>query len=158
MNNYFVYDTLIGKLIITDNSEAITGIHFERYVINHNCVEKETNLIKETKTQLDQYFKGQRKSFNIPLTLKGTGFQISVWDELIKIPYGETRSYSQVASNIANPKACRAVGLANNKNPISIIIPCHRVIGKNGKLVGYGGGLSIKEKLLELEENYKYID
>ena len=158
MNNYFVYNTLVGKLIITDNGEAITGIHFERYEINNNFVKKETSLIKETNTQLDQYFKGQRKTFNIPLILEGTDFQKTVWGELTKIPYGETRSYSQVAINIDNPKACRAVGLANNKNPISIIIPCHRVIGKNGKLVGYGGGLTIKEKLLELEENYKYID
>lgn len=151
MKNIFIYDTEIGNIIITDNGEAITGIHFDRYEIPKDYVEKETDLIKETKRQLDEYFKGKRKTFNIPMNLEGTDFQRSVWKALQDIPYGETKSYSEIAELINNPKACRAVGLANNKNPISIIIPCHRVIGKSGKLVGYGGGLDIKEKLLKLE-------
>lgn len=153
MKNMFIYDTEIGKIIITDNGEAINGIHFDRYEIPIDIVEKETDLIRETKKQLDEYFKGNRESFNIPMNLEGTDFQKSVWKALQDIPYGETKSYSEIAEYINNPKACRAVGLANNKNPISIIIPCHRVIGKSGKLVGYGGGLHIKEKLLELEKS-----
>lgn len=153
MKNMFIYDTEIGKIIITDNGEAITGIHFDRYVIPKDFVEKETDLIKETKKQLDEYFKGNRENFNIPMNLEGTDFQKSVWKALQDIPYGQTKSYSEISEYINNPKACRAVGLANNKNPISIIIPCHRVIGKSGKLVGYGGGLHIKEKLLELENS-----
>ncbi len=151
MKNYFVYNMEIGNIIITDNGEEITGIHFDRYEIPKDFVEKATDLIKETKSQLDEYFNGKRYNFNIPLNLEGTDFQKSVWKALEEIPYGETKSYSEIAEYIGNPKACRAVGLANNKNPISIIIPCHRVIGKNGKLVGYGGGLDIKEKLLKLE-------
>ena len=87
----------------------------------------------------------------MPLSLKGTPFQMKVWEELRKIPYGETLSYGQIAENVGNPKAARAVGMANNKNPIMIIVPCHRVIGKNGKLVGYAGGVDIKEKLLKIE-------
>lgn len=155
MKNMYIYDTEIGKIIITDNGEAITGIHFDRYDIPKDFVEKETDLIKETKKQLDEYFKGNRENFNIPMYLEGTDFQKSVWKALQDIPYGETKSYSEIAEYINNPKACRAVGLANNKNPISIIIPCHRVIGKSGKLVGYGGGLHIKERLLELETSLK---
>lgn len=100
-----------------------------------------------------EYFNGQRKSFDLPLNPKGTEFQKKVWNALLNIPYGSTCSYKDIAVNIGNEKACRAVGGANNKNPIFIIIPCHRVIGKNGSLVGYGGGLDIKLKLLELEQN-----
>ncbi len=104
-------------------------------------------------TQLDEYFNGTRKQFNVNFDLKGTDFQKKVWNALCEIPYGETWCYQDVAIHIGNPKACRAIGLANNKNPISIIVPCHRVIGKNGKLVGYGGGLDMKEQLLKLEKN-----
>jgi methylated-DNA-[protein]-cysteine S-methyltransferase len=100
---------------------------------------------------LDEYFKGNRKDFDLPLNPTGTAFQKNAWDALLKIPYGETRSYKQQAEAVGNAKACRAVGAANGKNPISIIIPCHRVIGTDYKLTGYGGGISVKEKLLELE-------
>lgn len=102
--------------------------------------------------QLREYFDGLRQIFTLPLDPHGTEFQRRVWKALCEIPYGETRSYAEIASAVGNPKACRAVGLANHRNPISILIPCHRVIGADGSLVGYGGGLNIKRSLLELEQ------
>lgn len=114
---------------------------------------KENKLIRECYCQLEEYFDGKRKYFDIPLYIEGTDFQKKVWYALMDIPYGEVRSYKDIAIAINNEKAVRAVGNANNKNKIPIIIPCHRVIGINGKLVGYAGGLEIKEKLLELERN-----
>ncbi|NLY70869.1 MAG: methylated-DNA--[protein]-cysteine S-methyltransferase [Clostridiales bacterium] len=119
----------------------------------NNQGHKETDLLREASKQLDEYFMGNRFKFDLPLFLSGTEFQLKVWKALESIPYGETRSYKQIAEAIGNPKACRAVGMANNRNPISIIIPCHRVIGSSGRLVGYGGGLDIKEKLLQLERD-----
>ncbi len=108
-------------------------------------------IIAETARQLRAYFAGQIRQFNLPLDLRGTQFQLRVWHELERIPYGETRSYSQIADAIGSPHAVRAVGAANGSNPIPIVVPCHRVIGANGKLVGYGGGLPLKKRLLELE-------
>lgn len=101
--------------------------------------------------EFDQYFRGQRKQFSIPFYLSGTEFQKKVWDTLLEIPYGQTITYGEIANKIGNPKGVRAVGHANNRNPISIIVPCHRVIGSDGKLVGYGGGLEMKKQLLKLE-------
>lgn len=101
--------------------------------------------------QLSAYFAGKAEAFDLPLAPEGTAFQLNVWRQLGEIPYGETISYGELARRIGNPNACRAVGLANGTNPIPIVIPCHRVIGSNGKLTGYGGGLDIKEKLLALE-------
>ncbi|MFA7108427.1 MAG: methylated-DNA--[protein]-cysteine S-methyltransferase [Sphaerochaetaceae bacterium] len=113
---------------------------------------EENKLCKMVKLQLNEYFTMTRKEFSIPLKMEGTNFQKKVWQELTEIPYGQTCSYQDIAIKIGKPKACRAVGGANNKNPIIIIVPCHRVIGKNGSLVGYGGGLDLKEKLLTLEK------
>lgn len=113
---------------------------------------EETPMILQAKEQLEEYFRGERKEFGLPLLTEGTEFQVRVWDALRTIPYGETRSYKEVAEMIGNPKASRAVGLANNRNRISIVIPCHRVIGASGKMVGYGGGINIKELLLDLEK------
>lgn len=113
---------------------------------------EETPVILQAKEQLEEYFSGKRKEFALPLLTEGTEFQVRVWDALRTIPYGETRSYKEIAEMIGNPKASRAVGLANNRNRISIIIPCHRVIGASGKMVGYGGGINIKELLLKLEK------
>ncbi len=113
--------------------------------------EKKNTITQKAKEQLKEYFDGKRKYFDIPLLLKGTDFQIKVWNELKKIPYGVTVSYKQIAKNIKNEKAVRAVGLANSKNKIPIIIPCHRVIANNGKLSGYAGGVWRKEKLLQIE-------
>ena len=109
-------------------------------------------LTDKVKKQLSQYFSGERKIFDIPVFFNGTDFQSKVWNELLNIPYGETRSYFDIAKAIGNEKASRAVGNANNKNPIWIIVPCHRVIGKNGKLAGYGGGIKLKEILLNIEK------
>jgi len=114
---------------------------------------EENELCRKVKLELNEYFLKVRRDFDIPINLEGTSFQIKVWHALIKIPYGQTFSYQDIAINIGKPKACRAVGGANNKNPIIIIVPCHRVIGKNGSLTGYGGGLDLKEKLLNLEKN-----
>lgn len=112
----------------------------------------ETPLIRKAAKQLNEYLAGKRKAFDLPLEPEGTPFQKAVWKALTGIPYGSTRTYKDIAESIGNPKACRAVGMANNKNPIAILIPCHRVIGTDGKLVGYAGGLDIKKKLLELEK------
>ena len=101
--------------------------------------------------ELRAYFAGRIRVFSVPLDMEGTDFQLNVWDRLTKIPYGATRSYAQVAEAVGRPKAVRAVGAANGSNPVAIIVPCHRVIGSNGKLTGYGGGLPLKKRLLELE-------
>ncbi|MDO5096624.1 MAG: methylated-DNA--[protein]-cysteine S-methyltransferase [Peptostreptococcaceae bacterium] len=149
-NFYFTYPSPVGELFIAEDDEGICCISFYELDIL-NIPKKETSLIKRTAKQLQEYFAGKRKQFDIPLSTHGTDFQQKVWHTLQQIPYGETQCYEQIAKSAGNPKACRAVGSANNKNPISILIPCHRVIGKNGKLVGYGGGLDIKEFLLNLE-------
>lgn len=115
-------------------------------------LKKETPLIKKTYSQLKEYFAGNRKSFDIPISANGTEFQIKVWKELQKIPYGKTATYKEIAENIGNKNASRAVGMANNKNPIAIIIPCHRVIGTKGDLTGYAGGIKLKKYLLDLEK------
>lgn len=143
------YQTIIGNIEIIEEDNYIVGINFNT---RYNIEEKETELIKKTYKQIDEYLSGKRKTFDIPIKFKGTEFQNKVWKELTKIPYGETRSYKQIAEGIGNPKACRAVGTANHNNPIAIIVPCHRVIGANNKLVGYAGGLCTKEKLLEIEK------
>lgn len=154
MSNVFYYNTMIGKLGIEENGLAITKVFFVHKDIEEKSVEKkETELLKEAIKQLNEYFDGKRKEFDLPLAPKGTEFQKKVWNALKEIPFGETRSYGEIARRIGNEKASRAVGTANNKNPIMIIIPCHRVIGANGKLVGYAGGIDIKEKLLNLEKN-----
>lgn len=152
MKNLLVIDTVIGKIGIAEDGKSITNLYFDSNTIPEGFDLKETLLLKEAAKQLSEYFSGKRKTFELPLAPSGTEFQKKVWDTLKQIPYGETMSYGEVAKKIGNDKACRAVGMANNKNPIPIIIPCHRVIGSNGKLVGYGGGLDIKKKLLELEQ------
>lgn len=122
-----------------------------KMLIEDMTEEKETEVIKMAHDQLQEYFGGKRRSFELPLAPKGTEFQRKVWEALREIPYGTTCSYKDIAVRCGNGKACRAVGMANNRNPIAIIIPCHRVVGAGGSLVGYGGGLSIKEQLLKLE-------
>lgn len=147
MKKIFYYDTYAGRIGIAEEDGAITHLIFSE----RDWTVEETDLIKETKRQLDEYFAGKRKEFDIPTRLEGTEFQKRVWEELRKIPYGKTVTYKDIAEAVGCPKGFRAVGLANNRNPISIIYPCHRVIGSNGSLTGYGGGLDVKEKLLELE-------
>lgn len=150
----YTYNTLIGNIVITEEDEKIIGVEFKEsnLKIKENIQIKQTKLIKRTNQQIKEYLEGTRKKFNIPINLKGTPFRLKVWNALLTIPYGETKSYQEIAKQVGSSKASRAVGMANHNNPISIIVPCHRVIGKSGKLVGYGGGLEIKEKLLEIEK------
>lgn len=151
MNNAYYYDTNIGKIGIVENGKSITHVEFMDIGLKDiNIIE--TTLIKEAFKQLNEYINGERKLFDLPLDPQGTQFQMKVWKALQEIPYGATCSYKEIAEKVGNVKACRAVGMANNRNPIAIIIPCHRVIGANGKLVGYGGGLHIKERLLNMEK------
>ena len=152
MDNIFFYNTKIGKIGIQENGHAITKVFFPREDVPKDAIINETALLKEAAKQLLEYLEGKRKLFTLNLAPHGTEFMLSVWKALQNIPYGETCSYKDIAEEIGNPKACRAVGLANNKNPIPIFIPCHRVIGANGKLVGYAGGLEMKERLLNLEK------
>lgn len=146
---YGYLTTPIGTLKIGTDPIGICEVEFTDEEIH---MKNENSLIKQAKDQLEEYFAGKRKVFDLPLHLtKGTEFQRICWDALMKIPYGETRSYYEQAVSIHKPKAVRAVGGANHHNPICIIIPCHRVIAKNGTLCGYGGGLDRKEYLLKLE-------
>lgn len=154
MKNIFFYSTSIGKIGIADNGSAITNLYFDSENVPQGATVQETALIKNAVAQLNEYFAGKRKVFDIPLAMDGTTFQKTVWNALIAIPYGETRSYKEIAESIGCPKACRAVGMANNKNPLAVFIPCHRVIGTNGKLVGYAGGLDVKERLLGMEKQH----
>ncbi|MGE5456522.1 MAG: methylated-DNA--[protein]-cysteine S-methyltransferase [Ignavibacteriales bacterium] len=148
MKYSYSYDTLLGSITIVTEDECLIEIIYGRKNIG---VLKETTLIKEIKKQIDEYLSGNRKEFNVPIKMIGTDFQIKVWNELIKIKYGESICYQELAERVKNKNYARAVGLANNKNPIPIIVPCHRVIGKRGNLVGYAGGLDIKDKLLAIE-------
>jgi O-6-methylguanine DNA methyltransferase len=136
--------------VVTSNL-GLRAIHFR---LSEPC-EGERNdaakLARETARQLEAFFAGRLRQFDLPLDLRGTDFQLRVWRELERIPYGQTRSYLQIAESIGSPKAIRAVGAANGANPIPIVVPCHRVIGSSGKLVGYGGGLPLKKRLLALE-------
>ncbi|WP_320129290.1 methylated-DNA--[protein]-cysteine S-methyltransferase [uncultured Sphaerochaeta sp.] len=152
-NSYSVayLESSYGMISIHSEKELITGVSFG-YLPGK---EEETPILKEAKKQLQEYFDGTRKVFTLPLGTQGTAFQESVWYQLQQIPYGETRSYADIAFLIDNPKAFRAVGMANNRNPIGIIIPCHRVIGKNGTLVGYAGGLHNKQGLLDFERLHR---
>ena len=156
------YQTALGKIWISANSDAVVGLNFQlninsvvglQSIHSKNFINRETALIRETFHQLSEYLEGKRKNFNLPTAPRGTDFQKKVWNELKKIPYGEVRSYKKIAESIGNPRACRAVGSANNKNPIAVIIPCHRVIGTKGQLIGYAGGLERKKLLLDLEKS-----
>lgn len=150
---YFHYNLkLIGKITVRASESFIKEVSYGHEDFQH-LEKKESELILQCKTQLEEYLSGKRRTFDIPISPDGTEFQIKVWEVLDTIPYGATRSYKWVAEKVGSPKACRAVGMANNRNPISIILPCHRVIGADGKLVGYGGGLNIKETLLALENS-----
>jgi methylated-DNA-[protein]-cysteine S-methyltransferase len=152
---YSYCESPIGKLLLVSSERGLAQIWFEgkvhRAPLDARPHENSTAL-RETVRQLRAYFAGELETFELDLAPEGTPFQQKVWSELLNIPFGETISYGELARRIGNPNASRAVGLANGSNPIPIIIPCHRVIGSNGKLTGYGGGLPIKEKLLALEK------
>ena len=148
-------ETVIGKIHIVEEDGYIIRVDIGEKEDTQNIEEKDTKLLKEAAKQLEEYFSLKRKQFNLPYKQEGTLFMQKVWKALQEIPYGETRSYKQIAEKIGNPKAVRAVGMANNKNKIPIIIPCHREIGSNGKLVGYALGLDVKKYLLDLESKNK---
>lgn len=156
MKYYKDINTVIGKVRIIEEDGYIIELQINKeFDKNEDILEKDTNILKNTERQLSEYFSGKRNTFDLKLNSKGTDFMKKVWRELLNIPYGETRTYKEIAEKIGNPKGARAVGMANNKNPIPIIIPCHRVIGKNKKLVGYALGLDMKEFLLNLERKNK---
>jgi methylated-DNA-[protein]-cysteine S-methyltransferase len=164
---YCEVDSPIGKLVLVGKGNGLCHIEFGSYADRsaalqawagkHGAGEAEWRLAEDDALlvraagQLEEYFRGTREAFDVPLDLLGTSFQRSVWEELLRIPHGEVRSYKQVAVGIGKPQAMRAVGGANNRNPVPIIVPCHRVIGADGSMVGYGGGMGIKTYLLEHE-------
>jgi len=147
------YESEIGRIGIMEKDGSITAVYINGDDLPGDEEICETPVLKEAVRQLKGYFAGELREFSLPLEPKGTDFMKKVWNALYEIPYGKTATYGEVAKKIGSPKACRAVGLANNKNPIPIFIPCHRVIGANGSLTGYRGGLAIKQKLLELEKS-----
>lgn len=149
----FFYNTDIGKIGIEEKDGFIVKVHFGSNTSFKDEEIKETDVIKKAYVELNNYLKGDIKEFTIPLKVDGTEFMKEVWNGLLKIPYGETLSYKELGEKIGRPKAARAIGLACNKNPMPIFIPCHRIVGSNGKLTGYLGGLNIKKKLLEIEKN-----
>lgn len=150
---YTTLDTPVGELLLTANETALTGVYFaDRHERKAAWVAApEQAVLVLAATQLMEYFASKRDSFELPLAMSGTEFQRQVWQGLRAIPYGETRSYADIAKAIDRPLAVRAVGAANGANPISIIVPCHRVVGSNGRLTGYAGGMERKQQLLALE-------
>ena len=163
--NIQYYKTKIGELILGsyNNKLCLSDFRYRKMRttvdnrikkgLNAEFVLQDDDILKLTREQLDQYFSGNRKTFNIPILTIGTDFQKSVWQALIKVPYGTTSTYLKLAKSIDNEKAVRAVAAANGANSIGIIIPCHRIIGTDGELVGYGGGLAVKKRLLKLEQS-----
>jgi O-6-methylguanine DNA methyltransferase len=153
---YFCTPSPVGHLFLAASTKGLVRLEFEARLqkLHADSIE-----LRESKPdlapylrELDDYFAGERREFSLPLDLRGTAFQLACWRALLEIPYGETRSYRDIAQAIGHPHACRAVGMSNNRNPIAIVVPCHRVIASSGSLCGYGGGLDIKRKLLDLEQ------
>lgn len=151
---YRFLETPVGRLLVARDRAGVRRIHFQSGRRPQRLAagwERHDAAFDDVATQLREYFEGKRRAFQLPLAPEGTPFQLRVWNALVEIPYGETLSYGQLASRIGDRSAARAVGLANGSNPLPIVIPCHRVIGSNGKLTGYGGGLAVKQQLLALE-------
>jgi methylated-DNA-[protein]-cysteine S-methyltransferase len=160
MNAFCYVDSPLGRLMLTSDGTALTGLYMNLYRnkpsklpdLDGDWVQNETiDPLPAAARQLQEYFAGKRREFDLPLRMAGTEFQQRVWRELTQIPFGETRSYGQLAKRLDNPNGSRAVGLANGRNPIAIIVPCHRVIGADGSLTGFGGGIDRKEWLLTHE-------
>lgn len=147
--NHFVYLMPLGRLTIAASEKGVTQVLFGD--VQLDMPRRPSAITNTAATQLQEYFAGKRRFFDVPLDLHGTEFQLSVWEHLQNIPYGQTRTYADIAELVGSPKSFRAVGMANNKNPVPIIVPCHRVLGTGGKLTGYVGGIKIKRYLLELE-------
>ncbi len=153
--HFFRTPSPVGPLFLAASPKGLVRLEFETRVMDLNP--KTTELCESAAAlapylrELEEYFAGQRREFSMPLDLRGTEFQLRCWRALLEIPYGETRSYAEIARSIGHPRAFRAVGMANNRNPVAIVVPCHRVIASSGSLCGYGGGLDIKRKLLDME-------
>lgn len=157
MNKKYIayYPSPLGVIEITANTKGVTSLYFVQKAASKN---KLNDILKKSLKELDEYFSKKRNDFSIPVDMEGTEFQKKVWKELLKIPFGKTVSYLYIAKKIGDENSTRAVGNANGKNPISIIVPCHRVIGANGNLVGYGGGIEKKKWLLEFENSLTQLD
>ena len=161
IEDYCYYQSHLGLIRMGETGGFLTRADFveqspESEHFQSDSIPNPNTLLKDACRQLDEYFEGRRQKFDLALKPHGTDFQRSAWESLLRIPYGETRSYMQQAESIRNPRAIRAIGQANSRNPISIIIPCHRVIGKNGSLIGYAGGLDRKTRLLALEHLFMH--
>jgi O-6-methylguanine DNA methyltransferase len=155
---YFRAASPVGPLFLAASTKGLVRLEFEDRAMKIN---PHTTQLRESKSalapylrELDEYFAGERREFSFPLDLRGTEFQLACWRALLEIPYGETRSYRDIAEAIGHARAYRAVGMSNNRNPVAIVVPCHRVIASNGSLCGYGGGLDVKRKLLDLEQGH----
>jgi epoxyqueuosine reductase len=160
-------DSAIGPLFLAASAEGLVALEFDARLPGQQTIRRNPRDLREEKrgfafeespralrpyvSELEEYFAGERRGFTFPLDLRGTDFQLACWRALVAIPYGETRSYADIARAVGKPNAFRAVGMANNRNPVAIVVPCHRVIASDGTLCGYGGGLDVKRKLLELE-------
>lgn len=157
---YKTFHSPVGKLKLVASDKGLIAVLWENDKPNRvrlgELVKRHSHpVLMEAERQLGEYFEGKRRSFSVALDMRGTPFQKNVWEALLGIPFGETRSYRDIAKKLGNPEATRAVGAANGRNPISIIVPCHRVIGLNGKLRGFAGGLETKARLLELEQGHR---
>jgi methylated-DNA-[protein]-cysteine S-methyltransferase len=147
---YAVINTPLGPLTLGSTEKGLSAVNFGRRIPPEGVVDEAVN--RPFIDQLSEYFQGTRTHFDCALDFEGTPFQMSVWRALLEIPYGQTRSYGDIAKSIGKPGAARAVGMANHVNPIAVVIPCHRVVGQNGSLTGYAGGLDLKQKLLSIEQ------
>ena len=148
----------VGPLFLVASTKGLVRLEFESHALK---IDPSRTQLRESKPalapylrELEEYFAGERREFSFPLDLRGTEFQLACWRALLKIPYGETRSYRDIAKAIGHPHAYRAVGMSNNRNPVAIVVPCHRVIASSGSLCGYGGGLDVKRMLLDLEQGH----
>jgi methylated-DNA-[protein]-cysteine S-methyltransferase len=142
-------DTPMGKLTLVTTGKGLSAVSFGARIPPNGILDEQANRVYID--QLSEYFAGKRKDFDLPLDLNGTPFQLSVWRALLNIPYGETRTYGEIARSLGKPQAARAVGMANHDNPVAVVVPCHRVVGHDGSLTGYAGGLHLKRALLALE-------
>lgn len=154
MTDTYIFQSPVGVLTLSADERAVTGLSFtpDASPDSFRMGKKHSDILYEAYSELREYFDGKRRVFNVPVETGGTPFQRSVWHALCEIPYGETRSYKDIAARIGKPLAARAVGQANNRNPVMIIVPCHRVIGSGGELTGYASGVYVKKFLLELEK------
>ncbi len=150
--HYDEYVSPVGTLMLVATERGLSGLYPDGHAATPEADwQRDSAPFRDVRQQLDEYFAGKRRDFDLPLDMQGTPFQLKVWEALLTIPFGETVTYGEQAQRIGQPKASRAVGMANGRNPVSIIVPCHRVIGKNGTLTGYGGGIAMKRFLLDLE-------